>query len=144
MTWLSDNGDIAHATLFVEQFLSRTAPSPDDQVSMVDLHRYVISFIGMNDEELCGRIADAIDDTASIGMSMDGIPGWVFLNSVIYEAVHAECGIAFCPIYPWEARPDDLPWLLLPSGGGVEVGYGDDDPWDASLWVMRFKEDTHD
>lgn len=140
---IEHNDDIA--ILLVEQFFftkhERDAllPWPDGKLG---LHRYLVSFVGMTTDDLCRTIALVIEDVAALGITMDRMQGFIFLNSIIHEAVHEEAAIGFMPLMPWQDRPDDVPWLLMhsPPEGGVEIGYGDDDPWDPTIWLLRFSE----
>ena len=131
-----------YSLLLVEQFFGtepNDGPYFGDDLS---LKRYIVSFIGWSTNDLCRAIADAISDSAAIGIPMDEIQGYIFLNSIIHDAVHEEAAIGFMPLMPWDPRPDEFPWLLMHSapGGGVEVGFGDDDPWDPTLWQLRYTE----
>jgi hypothetical protein len=138
-----DQPDIA--LLLVEQFYftkrvsDAWLPWPDGKLG---LHRYLVSFVGIPTDDLCRIIADTISDVAALGITMDQMQGFVFLNSIIHEAVHEEAGIGFMPLMPWQERPNEIPWLLMhsPPEGGVEIGYGDDDPWDPTIWQLRFSE----
>ena len=141
-TWpLSDREQMS--MLLVEQFVLNSPTADEGPNEEVDLHRYLIAFIGISTRDLCRMIATTIWDCAELGFSMKEMQGVIFLNSIIHEAVHDEAAIGFMPIMPWHDRPDDLPWLLMhsPPEGGVEVGLGDDEPWDPTMWQSHFPEE---
>lgn len=128
--------------LLVEHFFNTEIDNSLWDGDNVGLHRYLVSFIGMSTNKLCETIADTISDVAALGISMNEMQGFIFLNSIIHEAVHEECGIGFMPLMPWQERPDEFPWLLMhsPPEGGVEIGFGSDEPWDPTMWQLRYSE----
>lgn len=134
MMWNYTGGhppDIAQLT--VEEFLN------NDDGTAPQLKRYMLTFMPCTFDDLCGMIAETIADCGSIGIPLTDMHGFVFLNSILHLAVHAEMGIGILPLDDGPG-PADWPHLLFYSahnGGGVEVGINDE-AWDPSMWVLRF------
>jgi hypothetical protein len=144
MSYWPDKVPTEVAMLYVEHFYHASPTGEmtvDSPASMsIYLHRYIVSFIGETPAGLCNMIAETISDCAAVNVPLERMHGTVFLNSLIYAAVDNEVAIGFMPLESWQPRPDDLPWVLFhsPPEGGVEVGYGDDEPWDPTIWEIRF------